>query len=245
VAAMSDPYVAEVAGLARYRELESADFGPGYGPIESLLLHCVIRQLAPSRVVEIGSGLSTMITIHAANMNAQEGRRDCEIVCVEPNPHDALRRATGMKLVESTAQAAPDDIFDQLGPGDLLFLDSTHSVKTGSELTRLYLEIVPRLRPGVILHIHDIYLPYSYAPDILYNLFDWQETTLVAALLTGNRGIRVLASLSALHDARSSSLRSLFSDYRPCEMTNGLSTPHSQGHFPSSLWCVVSDSIAK
>ncbi len=80
-----------------------------------------------------------------------------------------------------------------LGAGDLLFIDSTHVVRTGSELAHIYLELIPRLQPGVVIHIHDIYLPYLYSPDIYESMFDWQETTLVAALLTGNPGLRVLA----------------------------------------------------
>ena len=65
-------------------------------------------------------------------------------------------------------------------------MDSTHAVRTGSELSHIYLELIPRLKPGVVIHIHDIYLPYLFAPDIYDSMFDWQETTLVAALLTGN-----------------------------------------------------------
>jgi hypothetical protein len=237
--AVTRPFLSEVEGLARYRALESGEFGPGYGPIESQLLHCVIRQLAPRRLVEIGSGLSTMTTLHAARLNASEGRGQTAITCVEPFPRDALRRVTDITLVAAPAQTVPIELFTDLGPGDVLFIDSTHAMKTGSELTRLYLEIVPRLVPGVVVHVHDVYLPYSYEPDILFNLFDWQETALVAALLTGNGGLKVLACMSGLHHDRRVELEAIFSDYRPCDLPSGLSTPQTRGHFPSSLWLLT------
>jgi hypothetical protein len=239
-----EPFLAEVGGLDRYRAAEGADFGPGYGPIESLLLHCVVRQLAPKRIVEIGSGLSTMVSLHASRLNAADGRARTEIICVEPYPHEGLRREHDVTIVARRAQDVPLDLFTGLKTGDLLFIDSTHALKTGSELSTLYLEIIPRLPAGVTIHIHDIYLPYSYAPDILFNLFDWQETTLLAALLTGNRGLDVLACMSALHDRRKTDLQALFSDYVPIELRNGLAAPSAQGHFPSSLWLKTSSNVS-
>jgi hypothetical protein len=236
LASVVTPYRDEVAGLDEYRRLVAEEFGPGYGPIESQVLHCVVRALAPPRVVEVGSGLSTMVTLGASRRNAAEGRGASDITCVEPFPRPALRRAEGVTLVAATAQAAPAEIFGALQAGDLLFLDSTHAVKTGSELARLYLEIVPSLPPGVTVHIHDIFLPYTYAPDILTNLFDWQETTLVAALLTGNPDLSVLACLSALHDARGPDLARLLPDYRPWTLAQGLANGGPVGHYPSSLW---------
>jgi predicted O-methyltransferase YrrM len=237
---ITEPFLDEVNGLDRYRDLEAGDFGPGYGPIESQLLHCVIRELAPKRVVEIGSGLSTMVTMHASRLNAAEGREVTGITCVEPYPRDALRREGDIDIVASRAQDVPMEVFTGLEPGDVLFIDSTHAVKTGSELGWLYLEVIPRLSPGVIIHVHDIFLPYTYASDVLFNLFDWQETTLLAALLTGNEGLGVLACLSALHHDRTKELQVLFPDYEPCDLPHGLSTPATRGHFPSSLWLVTS-----
>ena len=128
--------------------------------------------------------------------------------------------------------------FAELEAGDVLFIDSTHAVRTGSELARLYLEIIPRLRPGVLVHVHDVVLPYLHMPDVLDNVFDWQETTLLAALLTDNPRLRVLACTSLLHHDRPEDLAQVLPDYRPRRMNNGLYADDgaSGDHFPSSIW---------
>lgn len=230
-------YSGEVAGLAEFEAATAAGFGPGFGPIESQVLHGVLRAVAPPRIVEVGSGVSTVLMRHSAAANAAEDRTMSRITCIEPFPRQALRALPGIELIEQSCQAVPDAIFDRLETGDLLFIDSTHAVRTGSEVARLYLEILPRLAPGIIVHIHDITLPYLFRPDILESMFDWQETTLLAALLTNNPALEVLACLSALHEDRPSELQSLLPDYRPKPMNDGLEERNDpRGHFPSSIW---------
>jgi hypothetical protein len=86
-----------------------------------------------------------------------------------------------------------------LSAGDLLFIDSTHAVKVGSDVVRIYLEIIPHLPAGIFLHIHDVYLPYAYPRDVFSMPYWWQETGLLIALLTNNPRLSVLTCLSALH----------------------------------------------
>jgi predicted O-methyltransferase YrrM len=233
---MCGPHVGEVAGLREWQELGS-DRGPGYGPIESQVLHGVVRSLAPARILEVGSGVSTVISHRAAERNTAEGRPSTQITCIEPYPRDALRSLPGVQVVAERAQEADRTHFDALEAGDLLFIDSTHAVRTGSELARLYLEILPRLAPGVVVHVHDVYLPYLYAPDVLESVFDWQETTLLAALLTDNPRLQVLACESQLHHDRPDDLARIVPDYRPRPTSHGLYADDDAGtHFPSSLW---------
>lgn len=234
------PYLREVVGLSSWSGY-GTDSGPGYGAIESQVMHCVVRDLAPPRVVEVGSGVSTALMRDAVARNVADGRSATAITCVEPYPRPGLRRLPDVTIIEQPAQEVGLAVFDQLREGDLLFIDSTHALRTGSELARLYLEVLPGLRPGVVVHIHDIYLPYLYAPDVLDSVFDWQETTLLAALLTNNPQLSVLACESALHHERSAALSELLPDYRPRPMTEGLYAERSaEGHFPSSLWLKVS-----
>jgi hypothetical protein len=129
-------------------------------------------------------------------------------------------------------------LFDELGPGDVLFIDSSHSVKTGSDVVKIYLEIIPRLRAGVYIHIHDVFLPYAYPRDALDTFFGWQETALLAALLTQNRALRICTCLSGLHYDRRAELRNILSDYRPQNDRDGLQAG-KHGHFPSSLWLLT------
>jgi len=231
-------YEMEVRGLRAFREMTASRVGPGYGPIEWQLLHCAIRKLAPSLVVEIGSGVSTETIARAVQVNVSEGRKRSNIVAIEPYPSRSLTKLNGVNLIKKLVQEVGDAPFEQLSPGDLLFVDSSHSVRVGSELQRIYLEIIPRLRPGVLIQIHDIFLPFLYAPDVLSTYFGWQETTLLAALLTDNPRLRIAASLSVLHHTRPRELAVILPDYVPRATDAGLFTK-SKGHFPSSMWLLV------
>jgi hypothetical protein len=209
----------------------------GYGPIEGQVLHCVVRGLAPPLVVEVGSGSSTVLIAEAAERNRAEGRGETRIVTIDPYPPPQVEDLPGVESLAVPAQAVPDAVFEELGEGDLLFIDSTHSVKAGSELARLYLELLPTVAPGVTIQIHDIFLPYANSPGILRtDLWDWQETTLVAALLTGNPRLEVLCCQSALHDGAPERLGEILPDYVPLPMSAGLDTGEGAGHYPSSLW---------
>ena len=228
-------FYADVRGLAAYRRLASEAVGPGYGPIESQVLHCFVRAEAPARVAEVGGGMSSAVIAEAARLNAEQGRRAARITTVEPWPSDALRSLAGVELLPVRCEEAPAELWQELGAGDLLFVDSSHAVKTGSEVAHVFLEIVPRLSPGVFVHVHDVTLPYLYSPSLLTGYLDPQETALVAALLTDNARLEVVCCLSALHHDRPRELGAILADYRPRPMTDGLEAA-PEGHFPSSLW---------
>ncbi len=228
-------HVDEVQGLESYLALADRGFGPGYGAIESQVLHCSVRHEPPQRIIEIGSGVSTAVMTEAVRRNEAEGRGSTHITCIEPFPYEALERLD-VELIAKPAQLVDLDVFDALGPGDLLFVDSTHTVRTGSEVPPIYLQILPRLRPGVRIHIHDIYLPYLFHPDLFGHLWDWQETTLLAALLTSNDHLGVDACLSALFHDRLSAMQAALPDLRPQRMDGGLVRSSDGGHFPSSIW---------
>jgi len=240
----------EVRGLAFYREVVAKRLGPGYGPIESQVLHCVLRRYAPGAIVEIGSGVSTACMLHAIERNAHEGKRASRLTCVEPFPRPAFRGLPHVTHIEAPCQAVDAGVFESLGAGDLLFIDSSHAVKVGSDVVRIYLDILPRLPAGVLIHIHDIYLPYLYSRHVLDTYFGWQETVLVQALLAHNPHLHVLAALSALHYDRRNELRAVLRDYAPQADREGLPAGVDDGiapvfpaanerHFPSSLWLIT------
>lgn len=231
------PFLHEVAGLKSYEKIVQNEVGPGYGPIESQVLHAVIRAKRPKNIVEIGSGVSTAIMLQAIEANVREGAEGTQITCVEPFPKPKFRAIQGITHVESICQSVPSSTFEHLGEGDVLFIDSSHALKTGSDVAPIYLEIVPALRPGVIIHIHDIWLPYLYSPFVLAGYFDWQETPLVLALLTNNSRLKVLAGLAALQFDRESQMQDLFPDFRPLPFVDGLAMADlATGHYVSSLW---------
>jgi hypothetical protein len=229
----------EVGGLESYQESAARGWGPGFGPIESQVLHCFVRSKVPARIIEIGSGQSTICMLRASELNAKEGRTASEITCVEPYPRKALRELKGVRLLKQMCQEVPRTVFSELRAGDLLFVDSSHAVKVGSDAIRIYLEIIPNLPAGVFIHVHDINLPYLYNRSTLSPFFmhNSQENVLLAALLTGNEHLSVLAALSALHYDRPQELKNLLPEYDPDGNIEGLSSCYPlKGHAPSSIW---------
>jgi hypothetical protein len=231
------PFYAEVANTEFYSRLVRSGIGPGFGPIEAQVLYCFIRRFRPARVIEVGGGVSSAVMALAAAANVRDGKPGTEITTIEPSPSAKLIDLPGVRVIPDLCQAVSRDVFDEMRTGDLLFIDSSHSVKTGSEVHRLYLEVIPALPERVVVHVHDVYLPYLYARDVLMNYFDPQETALVLALLTHNDRLAVLCCLSALHHMRSDELGTLLPDYRA--QTNDAGLQGGDGpyrHFPSSLW---------
>ena len=115
------PYVHEVAGLEFFSQVTSDRWGPGYGPIESQVLHCFLRARRPSRIIEIGSGVSTACLLHALD-------RDAELTCIEPFPSPVLRETAGERLRVQACQEVPLSVFSVLRDGDLRFIDSCDAV---------------------------------------------------------------------------------------------------------------------
>jgi hypothetical protein len=233
------PYYSEVAGLQLFNQSAAQGWGPGFGRIEFQFLHCFIRSQAPPRVIEIGSGQSTVCMLHASKLNASEGRTPSEITCIEPYPRKALRRLQGVRLLQQPCQAVPLGLYSQLRAGDLLFIDSSHAVKVGSDVIRIYMEIIPSLAPGVFVHIHDINFPYLYNRSTLSSYFmqNSQETVLLAALMTGNKHLSTLASLSALHYNRPREMQSVLKDYEPQDNIEGMWASYQPSRdFPNSIW---------
>lgn len=233
------PYYHEVAGLRLFQEITARRVGTGFGPIESQLLHCFVRTKAPEQIIEIGSGVSTACMLEAIRMN-QADCRETEVTCIEPFPKDAFSSIKNITHLREPLQAVPLSLFARLHSGDLLFIDSSHAVKTGSEVLRIYLDIIPSLPAGVYVHVHDINLPYAYSRDALAAYYASQETAFLLALLTDNARLSIQACLSGLHYDCPDRLQSIMSDYRPQANQEGLPASDSApGHFPSSIWLLT------
>jgi predicted O-methyltransferase YrrM len=174
--------IAEAGPLASSRWNESVANNM-FGRIDGTVLQGMLTVLQPPRVVEIGSGFSTAVMLDTAD-SAGTTRW---ITCVEPYPQrlkSLLRPSDDIVLFERPVQDIPLKTFTDLGEGDLLFIDSTHVAKSGSDVLYLYLEVLPRLSPGVLVHVHDIFWPFSYRAEWLAEGRDWTESYLLRALLT-------------------------------------------------------------
>ena len=212
----------------------------GYGPVEADFLHCYICARRPKRVVQIGAGVATRVMVNAAAAADYAP----EIVCIDPFPTDYLKRAAGegsISLHPIPAQEEPLETFLALEAGDLLFVDSTHAVRAGSEVNMLILEVLPRLKRGVQVHFHDIYFPYDYGRSILNGaVYFYNETVLLQAYLTDNPRYRIQASMSMLHYESPGLLGELLPRYKPSRNDHGLKVDRfDPGHFPSSTYLEV------
>ncbi|MGE3821507.1 MAG: class I SAM-dependent methyltransferase [Isosphaeraceae bacterium] len=210
---------------------------PGFGPVEADVLHAFIARHRPARIVQIGCGVSTSVILRAA---AETGYAP-EVLCVEPYPSRFLREADAdgrIRLLAQNAQTVPLEFLTELGESGLLFVDSSHAVKPGSEVNRIVLEVLPRLKTGGFVHFHDVYFPFDYQPGLLdEELFFSSESVLLQAYLTDNPRFAIAASLSMLHHGRSEALSALLPNYRPAPFEHGLRK--GAGHFPTSIYLRV------
>lgn len=144
-------------------------------------LYLIVRSLKPRRVVEVGCGNSTRITRQAII----DGRLNTELVAIDPLP-----RADIGGLPDRFEQRRLETIQDfnemfELGPDDILFIDSSHEAFVGNDVAVLFCKIIPALPPGVVVHVHDIFLPYDYPVDMAMNYPQWGEQYVLHALLFG------------------------------------------------------------
>jgi len=231
----------EYYGNPFYKEGVEKHYGPGFGYIEAQALHAFLRKHKPKRIIEVGSGVSTYCSMKATELN----NNNAQIICIEPYPSDKLKNEKNVEVIKKPVQEVELDFFQQLEAGDLLFIDSSHTVKPGSDVNYLILEVLPRLKKGVLIHVHDIYFPFDYQRDIFTNFFQWQETSLLRAFLTHNPKIRILFSLSMLHYGNKEYLRLLFPEYKPQEDNFGFNAKGQKAfenldeHFPSSIYLEV------
>ncbi len=176
-----------------------------------LVAYCMVRHFQPRRIIEVGSGFSSLVLGQAAAKN-----KNSSLICIDPFP-GALLRNGSIPALDSLMETKVQDLdvvfFSQLGPGDILFIDSSHTVKIGGDVNYLFLEVLPRLNPGVIVHVHDIFLPFDYRRHWVLNEFRfWTEQYLLQAFLTFNSEFEVLLANYYLSRYHKEHLRAAFPD---------------------------------
>jgi len=192
--------------LGRQRELVFAD-GPTGDPrdyhaqsemfsrLDAWVLQGMLRHFRPRRMIEIGCGWSSLVT---ARVNREYLDGSLHFTCIEPYPPDFL--AGGIDgvsdLIVSPVEQLPVETFLELGDGDVLFIDSSHTVKTGGDVVFLFQEVLPRLAPGVVVHIHDTFIPWDYPQEWVFDGRAWNEQYLVRAFLSFNSAFRILLGVA-------------------------------------------------
>lgn len=161
-----------------------------YDGLDPRFLWAQLQHEPPRRIVEVGSGYSTLLIAEWIRRHAPGTR----LTCIEPYPRPFLVSVlAGLgELRREPVQQTPAAVFAALGAGDVLFIDSSHVAKTGSDVVHLYLQVMPRLAAGVRVHVHDVFLPADYPPAwAITEHRDWNEQYLLQALLLDDRRWRV------------------------------------------------------
>lgn len=146
---------------------------------DAFAAYAMIQHLRPRRLVEVGSGHSTRILRQAA----REASLDLHITSIDPAPRREIDDVADA-VIRRSVLAANIDIAGMLAAGDVLFIDGSHYAFNGTDVTYVFLEILPKIKPGVVVHVHDIMLPYEYSP--LFTGRGYNEQYVLAALLLGS-----------------------------------------------------------
>lgn len=165
--------------------------------LDSRSLFCLMRMIRPARVIEVGSGYSSLLM---SDINQRFLGGAADIHCIEPHPRPFLKKGAESgyyRLFTKRVQDVDVGLFGELGHGDILFIDSSHVCKTGSDVTHLILKVLPRLNPGVYVHVHDVFLPVDYPRDwVISENRSWNEQYLLQALLAENPNFEVVFGAS-------------------------------------------------
>ena len=171
-------------------------------------LYNMVRLKKPKRVIEIGSGNSTLLVIEAIRRNrVLQSDYVCEHTCIEPYETPWLERS-GVKVRREVVEAVDNSVFQQLESGDLLFIDSSHVIRPQGDVLCEFLEILPTLKKGVIVHIHDIFTPRDYPKAFVVDkVHFWNEQYLMEALLSGNPHWKIIGAVNLLYHEHYEQLR--------------------------------------
>jgi hypothetical protein len=163
-----------------------------YPMLDAEFLYAALCHFRPRTMIEVGSGFSSLVT---ANVNRRVLDGNLDLSCIEPYPRQFL--LDGVSGITRLLQRRVEDVdlsfFDRLSVDDILFIDSSHVAKVGSDVNYLFFEVLPRLKPGVMVHVHDIFLPDEYPKGwVIDQGRNWNEQYLLRAFLQYNSHWQIL-----------------------------------------------------
>lgn len=194
----------------------------------------MIRYFRPLKVIEAGSGYSTAFACKALAENQAETGKAASHICIEPYPKTGLSNLP-VDIIAEPIETTDPDLFESLEGNDILFIDSSHIVRTNGDVVHEYLQILPSLQPGVFVHCHDIFLPREYPIEwIEKNRYFWNEQYLLQALLSDSNKFKPFLTLNHL-----------FHHYRAeiehcCPILKD-----ERGPEPRSFWITAENSLKK
>ncbi len=203
-----------------YRTNENRKYTPlngFYGYSDGIFLYSMIRYFKPSKIIEVGSGYSSALMYDVVNIYF---KNLVSLVFIEPYPEERLLKFfhdsyKNIEIIKSNVQNISLVKFEQLKKDDILFVDSSHVSKTGSDVNFILFEILPKLNKGVIVHFHDIFYPFEYPKEHVLGKrwFSWNEAYTLRAFLMNNSEWELLFWNSYLESIQGQSLKKYFPDY--------------------------------
>jgi len=182
-----------------------------FGPGDAELLYCMIRRFKPRRLIEIGSGFSTLMARRALEQNGgEDSNYRCEHLCIEPYEEPWLEKC-GATVLRERVENLDKNHFQTLAENDILFIDSSHVIRPGGDVLCEYLHILPLLKPGVLVHVHDIFTPRDYpAAWVCDEVRFWNEQYLLEAFLCNNNTFEVACALNFLKHSHPAEVSAAF-----------------------------------
>lgn len=178
-----------------------------FGGIDPFIYWCMIRHFQPSTILEVGSGHSTLLGAQACSLN-----KATRYLCIDPWPREFISEGVhGVKLIREKVEDIDLALFLQLRRNDILFIDSSHVIRTAGDVCFLLLEVLPRLTKGVIIHFHDIFLPFDYPKEwIVERQRFWTEQYLLQSYLAENDHVEVLFTSHFISKRHTEDVRQAF-----------------------------------
>ncbi|NCT94798.1 MAG: class I SAM-dependent methyltransferase [Chitinophagaceae bacterium] len=171
---------------------------PAFGPGDAEMYYLLIRNHRPRKIIEIGSGYSTLVAVEALRKNKEAGIQT-ELLCIEPYEMPWLKALPDVQLIRQRVEEVDLSLFENLEENDILFIDSSHIIRPENDVLFEFFRILPRLKKGVLVHVHDIFSPRDYRKDWLTKEFRfWNEQYLLEAFLYYNDHFSVIGSLNHL-----------------------------------------------
>lgn len=201
--------------------------------VDGEILYSMIRRLKPRRMIEVGSGRSTLLAAQALRRNEADGAPHCDYTVCDPFPGDPV--STGVpgvdRLIRSRVQDLDLATFEDLADNDILFIDSSHVLRIGSDVQFEILEVIPRVSVGVHIHVHDVFLPREYPSQWIHReRWFWNEQYVLQALLAFNSEFEVVWAGSYMHLNHPDAVAAAFSSYGPSRQPGSIWFRRSNRH---------------
>lgn len=187
-----------------------------YSYTDGIILYSMMRYFKPNKIVEIGSGFSSAVLM---DTNELFFNKSIELLFIEPHPERLLsimteNDRTEYRINQTRVQSVQLEFFEDLNENDILFIDSSHIVKTGSDVNFILFEILPILKKGVLIHFHDIFHPFEYPKQWVLNGFNWNEDYFLKAFLMYNNRFKIKLFSNHLHNYHSHSFEKMPLTYK-------------------------------